>query len=508
MNEINHRRARQWIQAELSLPLPQTDREALETHLAGCTGCRAYAQDMQALETRLRQELRVGGELEFGPSALTTNRVLINLRAKTMGTKVRNYAGAAAFVTALALLLLLFATPQGQAWAQSLLRFFTRSESNTLPAPTEIPLVWVEQTPGVPAATPTPLPTLTGAAFSNECGDYRSPRCSIEQIRNKVNFPVKELGVIPASMYFVGATGGPDHVTILYDTQDHSGAIFLTQERWTGSAAQTAWNIGPNAVVETVHIGRNPGEYVKGSFTYRAGESQETWNENAGMQNLRWVDNGVYIVLQRVGPDGQFDRDGMVALAESLTAMPVAARMTPIPTLTPTSVLPTPDKFNLSIIQAGEKAGFSVRAPGILPEVLLFTGAFYDSEQNVVLLSYHYNYSNFPENTDGLLVLEEMISQFGLCKLCDLFVGQHTGIEPIYSGMVGANATIETVQISEIAGQYVEGIWSGTQQGWVWDPTNYVKTLRWQEDGIAFELKYYGMAITKADLIAIAESMK
>jgi len=40
---------------------------------------------------------------------------------------------------------ILFATPQGRAWAQSLLRYFTRSQSEFLPVPT-VPINWVDTT--------------------------------------------------------------------------------------------------------------------------------------------------------------------------------------------------------------------------------------------------------------------------------------------------------------------------------------------------------------------------
>ena len=51
-----------------------------------------------------------------------------------------------------------FATPTGSAWAQSVITFFIQLTSDSMPAPTRVPLVWVEQTPGVPAATLTPRP--------------------------------------------------------------------------------------------------------------------------------------------------------------------------------------------------------------------------------------------------------------------------------------------------------------------------------------------------------------
>ncbi len=441
----------------------------------------------------------------------------ISMKTQTVSTKTFHPTARLAAIIVLALLFagaVFFITPQGQAIAQSLLRFFTRSQSNFIPAPTDVPLVWVEQTPGILAAIPSPMPTLTGAAFSSECGDFRSPRCSIEQIRSKVKFPIKELGVLPAAMVFIGATGGPDQVFISYDSQDHKGFLSLTQAPWTGSPEQTDWKIGPNAVVETVQIGSLTGEYVKGSFGYRSGETQETWNENSGIQNLRLVDQGVYIVLQGFGLDGQLDRDGMVALAQNLTTGPVSAISTPVPSLTPTttSIPPTPEpayQFILSLPEAGQKAGFTVRAPTYLPENLAYIGASYDPVTHSVSLSFHYNNSNNPDAMDGLMIREELVVDADRCNLCGFKVGDSAAGWADKSGtIVGTSATIEMVQIGNGKGQYVEGIWKGTDNGPAWDADPYAKRLRWQANGIAYEFFYAGMEITKEDMLAIARSMK
>lgn len=438
-----------------------------------------------------------------------------SMKTQTISTKTFHPAGRIAAIIVLALLFagaVFLITPQGQVMAQSLLRFFTRSQSNFIPAPTEVPLVWVEQTPGVPAATPSPLPTLTGAAFSSECGDYRSPRCSVEQMRSKVKFPLKELGVLPASMVFVGATGGPDQVYISYDTQDHKEFLFLAQAPWTGSAQQKAWEIGPNAVVETVEIGSLTGEYVKGSFGYRSGESQETWNENSGIQNLRLVDQGVYIVLQLLRSDGQFDRDGMVALAKSLTTEPVSAISTPVPSLTPTltSIPPTPEpayQFILSIAEAGQKAGFTVRAPNRLPEKMTIAGASYDPESHFVGLNVSYNDSNIPNGAAGMVIREELAPDAAHCNLCAFKVGVSADVWTDKYASIVPKDTPVTVKIGDDTGQYVEGMW---ENGWIWVPDPYAKRLRWQAGSVAFEIFYMGPdgTLTKDDLVTIAESMK
>jgi hypothetical protein len=52
-----------------------------------------------------------------------------------------------------------------------------------------------------------------------------------------------------------------------------------------------------------------------------------------------------------------------------------------------------------------------------------------------------------------------------------------------------------------------------TDTGPVWESTPYLQTLRWQANGLAFELLYMGdpdenLGVTKADMIAVAESIK
>ena len=75
--------------------------------------------------------------------------------------------------------------------------------------------------------------------------------------------------------------------------------------------------------------------------------------------------------------------------------------------------------------------------------------------------------------------------------------------------IVGADSNLETVDIGNVTGKYVTGVWKGTDCcGWVWDSEPFIQTLRWQIDDKAFELQYAGSDLGKADLIAIAENLK
>ena len=415
-------------------------------------------------------------------------------------------------VPILALLLIaaiLVITPQGRAWAQSALQFFTRAESDTLPAPTPEPLVWVEQTPGVPAATITPLPPM--APFAADCGDYREPRCSVEQMRSKVDFTVKELATIPAGMYFIGATGGPEEVFIKYDSVDQSAGLFLFEQPWTGSLEQKSFEVAPGVEVEEVPVGGATGEYVQGSFGYTAGETEETWMSDNGLETLRWVDQDTYYTLRYMNPTGTpLGKERLAILAYCLTTEPVSANLTPIPgTITEIPTL-APNRWNarypLSPAQASEQAGFDVWVPSKMPGSLAFIGIHYDAEHNLVRLFYPLNCG---EDCGNSLYLEEQPAPNGEdCDLCGFFVGDEDAVEgPRHA--VGTEATIEAVQIGDVTGQYVKGDWvSNNVTGFEWENDWYTQRLLWKKDGMAF-LLYDGTwgELEKEDLITIAESM-
>ena len=404
----------------------------------------------------------------------------------------------------LAGIIFLFATPTGVAWAQSVITFFTRATSDTEPAPTSIPLVWVAQTPGVPAATTTPQPTLPGPAFHGQCGEsIIAARCTVEQIRAKVKFPVKELGTIPEAMTFKGANGGPDEIFIIYDTADHSGGLILDELPWDGGPIQNKYKIGASAVLETVKIGNTTGEYVKGSFGYIAGEALAHWNADADTQVLQWVEDGVFIRMQSFGK--HLNHDQFIALASSLTDKPVVVKMTP----TLGKVTPTDEPFDfhtrfpLTLPEAEKKAGFKLLAPSSLPEALSFFGARYDPEQKVTTLFYILK-DGF---TDGLSVSEEIIPTSGVTYLGPFVIGDKTIMDKYPHGTVVGH--FDKVQIGKINGEYSEGVFKGTDCcGWQWEADPYLKTLRWQMNGKAFELQYMGMSLDKEDLLKIAVSMK
>jgi hypothetical protein len=129
--------------------------------------------------------------------------------------------------TALAIMVTLIfaATPQGYAIEQDILQFFTRTESDSYYQPV-IDLTFEETTP-----------------FHERCGIPICPTSSVEEIRNMVDFEVKELGTLPGDLYFVGAMGGPDWVDLHYEYPDRlTGGIGILVEA-TGEPAPGSLHI-------------------------------------------------------------------------------------------------------------------------------------------------------------------------------------------------------------------------------------------------------------------------
>jgi hypothetical protein len=166
-------------------------------------------------------------------------------------------------------------------------------------------------------------------------------------------------------------------------------------------------------------------------------------------------------------------------------------QMTPVPT--PAGV-PTPDPAsildaNLPVSVVQGQAGFDVLEPAQVPATLTFVGATFEPGKQIVRLFYS------DEQMNSLVLKQAPAGTGEDCALC---------------GQVGASAAVVTVQIGSAQGEYVEGVWKLTDSGPIWESDPYLKTMRWQANGMAYELAYMGQpdSLTQADMVAIAGSIQ
>ena len=356
-------------------------------------------------------------------------------------------------LTALAIAaLMMFAliTPQGRAFAQSILQFFTRAESNTIPLQPEqiVPSASVEAATAMPPSSTLPLPEAEQAA----------------------GFDAAELPIIPRGFNYLGARLYGNAISIEYEAQGGGGNLMIMQSR--EGFTQSDWDQVPDDAVVAVRIGGLDAEYAQGTFVVYGNDTVATWNPDAPILRLRWVKDGIWFQMTKFGdvePIEYLDRDGMVALAETLTNEP----------------------FPLELRDAEEQAGFDVWEPAALPEGMTFLGSSFEPFSKTTSLSYGYS-----ETDRAILIQQQPVSSPEICDLC---------------GVIGASAEVETVQIRDTSGEYVIGVWKADEAGnWTWEYEPFLQRVRWQEDGMAFEILYMGPPeqITKNDLVVIAASMK
>lgn len=434
-------------------------------------------------------------------------------KGNRMGTKPTRWQIKPAYVLAAVLLIaaLTITFPQGRAWAQELLSFFRRGESNAIPGLTATPPKWVEQIPGVAAATLTPSslqPTVVGVEFQVMCGSKSAPHCTIDEIRSMTDFPVYALAELPEGMHFAGATGGPQEAQLLYQAPDQSGWLIVMEKPFTGEEPPLSIEVGADAEIQSVQVGEAQAEYVKGS--YDGNQNPPVWNPDLDLQQLRWVDQGVIFSVMAHAPKLSWGAAELAALVGTLTDGPIstqAAELVPADTNGPTEDAFDPrDYYPLTLDQAAEAAGFSPLLPSTLPEGLSFIGGRFDAETGILEFLYH------ADEMNSVLFREQIAVEDADCDLCGFVQGNGTQVDDYALGkLISADAVIEAIEVNGLTGDYVEGIgWTSrtAEGGWQWDPEPFTKRLRLRFGQLAIEIVAYTYDLSKEDLAAIAAGLK
>lgn len=347
------------------------------------------------------------------------------------------------------LLSLALVTPPGRAFAQDIMKFFRRAESNVFPlSPDQI--VPPEEVQSMPTAAPP------------------APLVSVPEAERSAGFDAKELPLVPKGFEFAGAMGLPGSITIEYQAQGGGGALVINEA--TDGFMQSDWDQAPVEAISQVQVGDLQAEIVQGGFVVYPDEpTSARWNPELPILRLRWISDGLWIEMVKFGgveAIEYLDQDAMIDLAESLTN----------------------DPFPLEVSEAEAHARFDVLEPGTLPEGMTFLGSSLDPALKMVSLSFGYS-----EADRRLLIKQQPAKSIETCDLC---------------GLVGASASVEPVQIGDAPGEYALGVWELTENGPVWRDDPYLRTIRWQKDGMAYEMIYMGMEVEKEDLITIAEGLQ
>lgn len=212
-------------------------------------------------------------------------------------TKLRGVSRLAyATLVVAALLTLAFLTPQGRAFAQSVIQLFTRAQSESFPV--EEPVTQMD-------ASPTAVPP--------------APLISVAEAEALAGFNLVELLSVPQGFEYLGARMYGNNVSLEYAVSGGGGYLALMQSQ--DGFLQSEWDQVPAEAIIPVKVGGADAEYAQGMFVVYEGETSAKWNSDAPTFRLRWVKDGVWFELTKYGdvvPIEYLDMNGLIALAESL----------------------------------------------------------------------------------------------------------------------------------------------------------------------------------------------
>ena len=231
---------------------------------------------------------------------VTGKQQAIQQGEKMNNTSTRRLVFAALTVAALTVISL--ATPQGRAFAQNLFQLFRRAESNSFELePSQIGPI---ETAQVESTAMPPSSTI-----------------SVAEAEAQVGFDVLELPSTPAGFNYLGSRLYANSVSIEYEERGQGGMLIITQSRDGYWQSEAGWDKVPSEAIVSIKIGDVDGEFAKGMFVVYPNETSATWNPDASVLRLRWVDNGIWFEMTKFGnvvSIEYLDQAGMIELAESL----------------------------------------------------------------------------------------------------------------------------------------------------------------------------------------------
>lgn len=371
---------------------------------------------------------------------------------------------------------ILIATPQGRAWAQEVVGFFTRINADTAQL-SEEGLQWMGELgdqydlPLVPVFipdVPLEMQTISGCETAQKAESYR---CQVALAESELEFDLKELPEKPLDWDFKFLSFDFDsHMASLGYDLDFSQTSYsqLVLRQGTGDFSNfgnNPWEAVPADKIESVSIGEYKGEYVKGTFSLRSGDDVLTWSDN-DEHRLVWREDTRWYLIEfwpNLNLAHTMGRDELIHLAESLIASPVETTED----LNPSRMLSISDVEKIS--------GLDLKAPTLLPMDMDFSYAQYSSNDQKVQLVYGVNEELMIQEWKGPPVnFEKPLGQYEF--------------------------TCEAVNVSGEDAYYCARE-APSARSFLW----------WHQNGLNYQMDYEQLSQGKVDrekMVAIAESMQ
>lgn len=390
-------------------------------------------------------------------------------------------AAFAALALALAFIILSL-TPQGQAFAQELLSYFTMVSGETLPA--------------MPTAIPAPtytlevelMPLQPDLAELEDCGQVISPLsstfiCQLQDAQAKLGFEVRSFPARYVQEQFRFMEVYPEYriAVIHFSGYSLSQGIGDFPEDCPGCAVY-------EEAVQPVQVGAYQAEYAAGSFIFEEDKSM-IWNPNAQHYALRWKEGEHWyaLSLEESASNGLKPveiKAKIIQLAENLVTIDQGAELL--------------SAANQPSIK--DSAGFTIKEPGILPEGFQqVPDGSWSNLTNMPRVGMKYVYKADGTFVNALTLYQMLIpSDHQTLRREFALIYQH---QSLVDGEWTDAGRDEEIRIHEQIGYYMEA-----------DDPGCIG-LYWRDDEREYMLAYYwdpafGGRLDKETLIAIAESLK
>jgi hypothetical protein len=388
----------------------------------------------------------------------------------------------AAFAALVVLVAIVFflATPQGRAFSQEVVKYFTTVSHRSIPP---VPTPILAPTYSLEARL-IPQPTIP--INQPDCGGVISPIsstfiCQLQDAQAQLGFVVKSF---PAQYVQTPFS------FMQVDLEQHAIRMSFRDEQAAYSLAQGLGDFPKDPVyqgaVQLVRVGEYQAEYAMGDFIFTDDKGM-VWNPSEPVYRLRWKENDHWYSFTLSGD--QFSglkpvevQAKMIQIAENLASLDQG-----------TDQLSAGNQPSIK-----DSIGFTLKEPGLLPEGFhQVADGSWSNLTNAPRVGMRYDYM-VNGQVENSLILDQM-----LIPADDKTLRREFGL--LYQNQaVEASAEVNTdeaVQINGITGYYLDGGESNSC------------ALYWRDNEREYQLRYmwspsFGGRLDKATLITIAESLK
>jgi len=291
-------------------------------------------------------------------------------------TPLRTVAVLASFL-GLIVLFLSFTTP-GRAFAQQIASFFTQTELKLVADPIQLEEL-VEFNLADPVVSFIPI-----SEKPENCDHIWCRSLSFEDVQRLAGYELATLDPIPEGFSLAGAQLLGDRVYTYYSSM-RGDLVFIQSP--LDLHANMLKNVGANASIESVLVGKYPAELVQGDWASIALDQNPQWDPDIQIKSLRWQTETLDLELMAVPNQSNamgFDiQSEEMLLASANLSYRLAA-----------DVLPELNQETLD--QAELKAGFKATRPQFLPEGYQFDHAALSVSGDSLCQYFTYGQKKYP----------------------------------------------------------------------------------------------------------------